>query len=153
MSNKFNLPISIPCSSSCNSTNCIYIIKCVKCNLLYIGQTSRTISIRLKEHLAKIKYAQNLNSNNHNQIFQNFLVKNQDCYNFYKHFSLNHNINKDLNFQIFVSNCNFYRLRLETDLIILFNTIFPGGLNSNFSNYLNSIQTYTEPPLKQSFII
>ena len=116
--------------------------------MFYIGQTSRLINLRLKEHLAKIKYAQNLYLNRKNLNFKNFLLKNRDCYNLYKHFSSDHNINKHFNFQIFVKDCNFFRLRLETDLIILFNTIYPNGLNSNYSNYLNSIQTYIEPPLK-----
>ena len=66
----------------------------------------------------------------------------------YTHFSKkDHSLETDFSFQIYISNIKNYRLRLETDLIYIFNTQHPGGLNtqSNFYHYYN--ETYTEPPL------
>jgi len=58
------------CSNSniCNTKNCVYIIKCLKCNNEYCGETSRTIRSRIKDHLS------------------------QSHSNVYKHFQLIHNI-------------------------------------------------------------
>ena len=54
----------------------------------------------------------------------------------------NHLLENDFSFQVYISNCIFFRLRLETDLIHIFNTIHPNGLNSCISNNLDSINTY-----------
>jgi hypothetical protein len=105
LSNKFDLPITIPCSSSCNSVNCIYILKCSKCNLYYIGQTTRTIYIRLSEHIKNILKVQKIS---HDFIkFNNFLLKTNHCQHLYKHFSSNHLLETDFSFQVFYSNHNF----------------------------------------------
>ncbi|EYC29564.1 hypothetical protein Y032_0006g3039 [Ancylostoma ceylanicum] len=36
----------------CSQTGVIYQIQCLKCNALYIGETGRVLSVRIKEHLA-----------------------------------------------------------------------------------------------------
>ncbi len=38
-----NLKFPLSCSSSCDSSNIIYFIKCKKCNYFYIGESSRTM--------------------------------------------------------------------------------------------------------------
>ena len=40
---------------TCNSTNVIYCIECVKCSKRYVGQTKRSIKKRIGEHLSSIK--------------------------------------------------------------------------------------------------
>ena len=40
---------------TCNSSNLIYCIKCKRCKLEYIGQTSTTIKERFKNHFGQIK--------------------------------------------------------------------------------------------------
>ncbi len=55
----------------------------------------------------------------------------------------NHNIEKDFSFQVFISNCKYYRHRLESDLIIMFNTLKPNGLNCILSNNLDSLENYS----------
>lgn len=42
-------------SFSCCSTNIVYVIRCNKCNLIYVGETKRSLSDRMKEHLRDIR--------------------------------------------------------------------------------------------------
>ncbi len=53
---KFNykLTINLIDKSNCDSKSCVYIIKCKKCKHIYIGETNRSISCRIKEHLYSI---------------------------------------------------------------------------------------------------
>ena len=44
---------------NCETSHPVYTITCYLCNEVYIGESSRTLSHRLGEHL---RYAQNLNS-------------------------------------------------------------------------------------------
>ena len=37
--------------NKCLSKNCVYIIECTHCHLVYIGETSRTVGSRIKEHV------------------------------------------------------------------------------------------------------
>ena len=143
LSNNYNLKINIHSYSSCNSSNCIYFIKCLKCNLFYIGQTKRTVNIRIQEHLYLIKTAIKMKNNNSSNFNKRFI----DCSHFqnryiYNHFSNNHNLEQDFQFQIFASNIYNYRERLENDLIRLFNTKYPSGLNEMVSNYIQSLDSY-----------
>ncbi|MGL5405381.1 MAG: hypothetical protein ACRDAX_01100, partial [Propionibacteriaceae bacterium] len=47
--------------------NCVYKIKC-ECNAVYIGQTRRNLSCRLKEHKEACKTKQNESNRNHNKL-------------------------------------------------------------------------------------
>ena len=53
----------------------------------------------------------------------------------------------DLNFQVFVKDFKYYRLRMETDLIYCLKTEFPNGLNTQTSK-LGDLNLYSSPPLK-----
>jgi hypothetical protein len=138
--NKLNVPLICPSSSSCNSSNCVYIITCTKCNVQYIGETGRKINLRLSEHIQRINYCIKYSENT--LKMQNFLKNNTKSYILYKHFSKNHNLESDFRFQIFINNCIVFRLRLETDLMHLFNTVFPSGLNHSPSNNISSLVSY-----------
>ena len=39
---------------TCNTTHCVYIIRCAHCSILYVGQTSNCIRTRIREHLRDI---------------------------------------------------------------------------------------------------
>ena len=39
--------------NKCLSKNCVYIIECTHCHLVYVGETSRTVGSRIKEHARK----------------------------------------------------------------------------------------------------
>jgi hypothetical protein len=140
--NQYNIPISIPSYSNCNSSNVIYIISCSRCNKFYIGETSRSIKTRIYEHLTRIKYA--IKNKFNNLIYKNFIKNNIASSILYSHFASNHCIESDFKFQVFLKDVIFFRLRLESDLILVFNTISPNGLNMTISDSLNSCKTYTK---------
>ncbi len=50
--NKFILPIANHCT--CNSKQVVYIIKCIKCNCFYIGETEGIASKRISQHINSI---------------------------------------------------------------------------------------------------
>ena len=64
---------------TCESKHLIYLLRCNKCNLDYIGQTGMSLAERLSDHRSRIK-----------------LKKDTPVAN---HFSTNHNIPKDLTIQ------------------------------------------------------
>ena len=145
LENKLRIPIFIPQKSICTSKNCIYIINCKKCNLFYVGETSRAFKTRFSEHLYRINYLKKSLDDLHK--IDKFNSNNVNCKLLYEHFSSDHNLEEDLRFQIFASNIIEFRKRLETDLMYVLNTLHPSGLNSASSFVLNSIKNYQIPPL------
>ena len=145
LENKFNLPIFIPQKTTCTSKNCIYILNCKKCNVFYVGETSRSFKTRFSEHYYRINYLKNY-YNDETKI-NKFNINNVNCKLLYNHFAQNHVLEDDLRFQIF--GCDFISLRkrLESDLIFVLNTLQPNGLNSSTSFLLNCIDNYQKPPL------
>ena len=134
-----NIPIAIPSKVNCHSENIIYFLYCTKCNKIYIGESKRTAQKRINEHIQNIKFLIKYKSNidKINKKIEN----SGDSIHLYNHFALNHSLD-DFRFQIFISNINNYRLRLETDLIYIFNSIYPHGLNSKTSFRLESFEPY-----------
>ena len=45
---------TLQCFSNCNTTNVVYAIWC-PCGLLYIGQTSQSIKLRIGQHRSRIR--------------------------------------------------------------------------------------------------
>lgn len=140
LDNTFNLPILIPTKSFCSSINCIYILKCNKCEKFYVGETSRSAKVRIKEHLNKIKYFIKLSVNN--ELFEDKMSTHKDTEILYRHFAVNHNLETDFSFQIFLTNVLYYRLRLENDLILILNTRSPLGLNTMSNLNLYNFESY-----------
>ncbi len=130
------LELTLPTHSNCSSTNIIYTIHYIKCSKSYIGQSSRTSLARISEHIRKIKkYKKSNNENNNNQDLNSIYL--------YNHFKENnHDLKEHFKFQILCTNIINYRIRLETDLIYIFNTIYPEGLNSITPDYNNIFETY-----------
>ena len=69
-------------SEHCLSFNCVYFLKCTRCNKLYIGSTIRPLHIRFKEHL------NNVNSSIHKHLsyckstfLPNILASDPNCIN------------------------------------------------------------------------
>ena len=48
-----NVNINAPCD--CNTSNVIYLIKCLKCDEQYVGQTGRKFLERIKEHVNYVR--------------------------------------------------------------------------------------------------
>ena len=104
-SDSFTLPVLA--NSSCDSTNCIYVIKCEKCNKFYIGQTNN-MKKRLSTHLSSIR---------------KFSLVKENVMEVAEHFNLkDHDYTKDLKFWIIKKDLSqtYERLTLENIIIHLF---------------------------------
>lgn len=53
------LTLDITDNFNCSSSNIIYVISCLKCKLLYVGQTGRQLRERLNNHRSDIKNKKN----------------------------------------------------------------------------------------------
>jgi hypothetical protein len=107
-----NIKLPILSQSDCSSISCVYIIKCTLCNHFYIGETSREIKSRIKEHLYNI--------NKMNKDIRKSLKYINYQSEVAKHFNLKgHNISDHFSFTVFISNIddNTKRKSIETDLI------------------------------------
>lgn len=102
--------------------------------------SKRSFKTRFSEHLYRIKYLSEYFSDPTKR--EKFNKNNVNCFLLYNHFAFNHNLESDLRFQIFSTNIINFRLRLETDLMYLLNTIHPNGLNSGPPFKLNTIENY-----------
>ena len=111
--NKFILPIQT--NSNCKSIGIIYIILCIKCNKYYIGESKRTVTDRISEHIRNIKrFKRNIFDSLINMSSQSEIAL---------HFNeTGHNYINDFKFIIFHSNVtnDKYRKSIETDLIQMF---------------------------------
>ena len=140
LDNQKNIPILICSETTCSSKNCIYIIKCTVCNLYYIGQTGREFKTRFYEHCYFIR---KLKEYKENFICKNkILNNNKEQIHFYSHFQKHIDYENCISFQIFVADIHTNRLRLENDLILLLNTIYPHGLNTLYNHFLDNFKTY-----------
>jgi hypothetical protein len=108
LKNYFYFPIE--CLSNCSTINCIYIIRCIKCNCFYIGET-KNIKQRIYNHIYSIK------------SFKPYIKKNS-CISF--HFNLlGHNYLKDFKFYVFLNNIenDKERFKFEKLTIEFFNKL------------------------------
>ena len=117
----------LPCkaNSNCESIGCIYIIKCMKCEVFYIGETSRRVKDRITEHMRSIVSFRNdiINS------LINLDSKSETAIHFNK---TGHSIENDFKFFVFESNVtnNEIRKSIETDLINFFKSFKINILNA-----------------------
>jgi hypothetical protein len=108
---KFILPIRS--NSNCTSLGIIYIIKCTKCDIYYVGQTEKNARMRIRQHLYSILFFKN----NLDKSLTFFNSKPEIAIHFATH---NHKLD-DFTFYIFTSDHIELRERLsrETDTIHL----------------------------------
>ncbi len=121
---KINNDFSIPLvsNSNCGSNNLIYIIKCMKCKKIYVGETSKSAKIRISQHLNSIK-----------NFIPYLKVKSEVA----DHFNLkDHKVEIDFRFCIFKNDINSKseRTSIEADIMNIIK------LTSNKEILLNSIQ-------------
>ena len=115
LKNNFIIPINKVCD--CTSKNIVYIIKCSLCNQFYVGQSSKSVHVRLKQHIKAIK-----------KFFPYVNYTNEVGY----HFNLKgHNYEKNLKFFVFKNDLkkSKNRLSVETDLIHIIETFNPPIIN------------------------
>ena len=95
----------------CDSTGIIYIIHCLKCDMIYVGETGNKARTRFNQHLSDIR----LNKNT--PVAEHFN-------------SCRHDVNTDLKFIIIQQiSSQKYRKYRESILIKLFNSEVPLGMN------------------------
>ena len=101
--NSFLLPVFS--NSCCISKKLVYVSICIKCNILYVGQTGKSFSDRFKQHIYNIYNFIPITKNN-TEVSLHFNKKK-------------HNVLNDLKFLIFKDNIDNLekRLSFETDLI------------------------------------
>lgn len=115
---------------NCRTRNIIYLIKC-ECNLLYIGETSRTAMERWREHLREINTAVNCRNNQHAYNKKQIL---------YDHFYRGSCLPQNLKFfilEICEQTDTIHRETREDFFIRLFNSAYPFGLNQKIKNFGN----------------
>ena len=108
--NKLILPIL--CHSNCETEYIVYIIICIKCNVFYIGETSKSLRIRIGQHINGIK-----------RFVPIFKPENEVA----DHFNLvGHVLNRDFKVCIFKDKLKELSIRrsVELDLIYLFKNVF-----------------------------
>ena len=130
------IDIYLPSSTSCCSTNIIYAIHCLKCKKSYIGQSGRSAFIRIKEHLYKIKKYKKCSTSSESVNYK----ESEILYNHFK--DSDHDLNLHFKFQVICKDIFNYRIRLETDLIYIFNTLSPFGLNTQSADYITCFESY-----------
>ena len=117
----FTINASFTCSSSC----LIYCISCRKCNQLYIGETSRQLNNRFGEHLRNVEKKVHLME----------IHKNDPDSNVSKHFNSADHSTNDMNIfgLTYAATDTIKRKTLEKRIIFKLGTLFPAGLNKQFS--------------------
>ena len=106
--------VKIPFNSTCTSIDVVYMIKCCRCGIQYVGQTSNTIITRLRQHLRDIRLV-----NEYKTVSVHFN-------------SAGHSLNDVIMCSLDTSSDLNARLRLEEASIHEMNTAQPQGLNQRF---------------------
>ena len=108
-----------------SNSEIIYCIKCVKCGILYIGETCRQLNNRFGEHL------RNVQNRTHESAGR---ADNADS-NVSRHFNLPDHSKTDMSILALITapNCSKQRKTLEKRLIFKLSTLQPNGLNKQFS--------------------
>ena len=114
-STTYNASFHINGTLTCKSTNIIYLITCIKCNIQYVGETSRCLADRLTDHRS------NINNRKQTPIAIHFNIPG-------------HSITKDLRaitIEKIHDTVNSLIIRKQQELIWQnkLGTIYPHGLN------------------------
>lgn len=114
----------------CSMSRIVYLITCKKCSFQYIGETTRKLSERMREHVRNIKQRK----------LHTFMVK---------HFNDNGHTIEDFSVKI-VEHVDQNDLITDRELfwIKTLNTAYPFGLNDNIKNY-GTVSEGTDPLLQR----
>ncbi|OCT94206.1 hypothetical protein XELAEV_18011874mg [Xenopus laevis] len=59
VSNSTNIRYNNKCYFNCNTTYVVYLLTCKKCNIQYVGSTSRNLKCRMRQHIHSIESLSN----------------------------------------------------------------------------------------------
>lgn len=124
-----NLKIPLFCNSTCETKNIVYLINCSKCNLFYIGESSKMIKQRISQHLLSISsFSKNLN-----RSLSNFDHSSPVA----EHFARNDHTLDNFSFFVFQKDVEDSNIRksIENNLINLFIKLNVTILNKLIPSY------------------
>ena len=107
--------ISIHNSFTCTSQDVVYVLSCLKCNHLYVGETKRLFSERFREHLRDIRL------HNDTPVADHFSSPGHDVSHHLRCTVVRQNTRDDED-----------RRRLERRIIYNLGTLHPNGMNLDF---------------------
>ena len=113
-------------NATCDSCNLVYIIVCLRCKVFYIGETSKSLNVRISQHLNGIK-----------RFIPYLNIENEVAQHFRK---IGHIIQHDFRVSVFKDKLEDTTIRrsVEMDLIFLFKNVFNYAiLNSKINNLQN----------------
>ena len=99
-------------SFTCQHSNLVYILRCNKCGILYVGETGRTLDTRCSEHISDIKHNRGTTVADH--------------------FNLSGHSEYDVRIQVLWQMANgdiVDRKSMESHFMDLLGTLLPSGLN------------------------
>ena len=119
-----NRNFTIRSAFTCASSSVVYCITCTKCNILYIGETSRQINNRFGEHLRNVRNRTHLVEQHENDPDSNIS----------HHFNLPNHSTDDMSILglLYASTESTKRKTLEKRIIFALGTLYPSGLNKHF---------------------
>ena len=118
---KFSVRQAFTCSSSC----LIYCIRCMKCEMLYIGETCRQLNNRFGEHLRNVA---------HKSHEKEQKIEHSDT-NVSRHFNSEGHSTENMSVLglLYADKDATKRKTLEKRIIFKLGTLLPHGLNKRFS--------------------
>ncbi|CAF0972005.1 unnamed protein product [Brachionus calyciflorus] len=116
------------CNATCDSSNVVYIICCIKCMVFYIDETSKCLNVRISQHLNSIK-----------RFIPYINTENEVAMHFRK---LGHVIYNDFRVCVFKDNLvdSTFRKTMEMDLIFLFLNVFGFAILNSKIDGLNNLK-------------
>ncbi|CAF1078402.1 unnamed protein product [Brachionus calyciflorus] len=122
----FHISICMLSNATCDSCNLVYIIICLRCKVFYIGETSKSLYVRIRQHLNGIK-----------RFIPYLNIENEVAQHFRK---IGHIIQHDFRVCVFKDKLEDIKIRraVEMDLILLFKNVFKYAiLNTKINNLRN----------------
>ena len=69
------LALNLLCNANCQTTNVIYIILCLKCKIFYIGETEKSLSARISQHIYTINNFKCYKKFHNKEVARHFNIK------------------------------------------------------------------------------
>ena len=69
------LALNLLCNANCQTTNVIYIILCLKCKIFYIGETEKSLSARISQHIYTINNFKCYKKFHNKEVVRHFNIK------------------------------------------------------------------------------
>ena len=123
-----DISVNFLCNSNCQTNNIVYIIICLRCNIFYIGETEKTLSFRISQHINHINKFKCFKKYHDKEVANHFNLKG-------------HKITD--HFRCCVFNSGFFnaekRKSAEMDLVNFFNLNYDKCINIRKTNKINSL--------------